>query len=54
MKIQFFLTFEKWLEHLWNSLIMLEIGGKSFENRWSRFEVDENLSATSVIFGSRR
>ena len=35
--------------------MMLEIGWKSYENRcWPCFEVIENLSASSVIFESRR
>ena len=42
-------TFEKSSEHLRNSSIMLEIG-----NRWSCFEVVENLSTPSVIFGIRQ
>ena len=41
-------------EHLRNSLIWLEIGWKSFGNRWPCFEVVENLSTPSVIFGSCR
>ena len=42
-------TFEKSSEHLRNSSIMLEIG-----NRWPCFEVVENLSTPSVIFGIRQ
>ena len=50
MKIQFFF----WLnEYLPNSLIMLEIGLKSFGNHWPWLEVVENLSTPSVIFGSQ-
>ena len=33
---------------------MLKIGWKSFGNRWPCFEVIENLSTPSVIFGSQR
>ena len=42
-------TFGKSWEHLRNSLIMLEIG-----KHWPCFEVVENLSTPSVIFGRRR
>ena len=47
-------TFEMSSEHLRNFLIMLEIGWKSFGNRWPCFEVVEKLSTPSVIFGSHR
>ena len=47
--------FEKSSEHLQNSLIMLEIGWKSFGNHCRPcFEVIENLSTHSVIVGSHR
>ena len=46
--------FEKSSEHLRNSLIMLEIGWKSFENRWPCFEVVKNLSTSWVNFGRRQ
>ena len=43
---------EKSSEHLRNSLIMLEIGRKSFGNHcWPCFEVVENLS--TLTFGYR-
>ena len=45
-------TVEKSSQHLWNSLIMLEIGWKSFGNHWPCFEVVENLSTPSVTFAS--
>ena len=48
------MTFEKSSEHLRNSLIMLEIGWKSFGNRWPCFKVVKNLSTSSVNFGRRR
>lgn len=47
-------TLEKLSEHLRNSLIMLEIGWKSFGNCCPCVEVIKNLSTPSVIFGSRR
>ena len=55
------MTFEKSLEHLQNSLIMLEIGWKFFGNLcWPYFEVIKNISTSLVIvrslpkiFGSR-
>ena len=46
-----FKTFEKWSEHLQT---MLEICWKSFGNRWPYFEVVQNLSTPSALFGSRR
>ena len=44
-------AFEKLSQHLWNSLIMLEIGWKLFGNC---FEIIENLSIPLFIFGRRR
>ena len=48
--IQFF----RLKEHLRTSLVMHEIGWKSFGNCWLCFEVIENFYTPSVIFGSRQ
>ena len=51
---QKFNSFFQRKEYIPNYLIMLKIGRKSFGNRWPCFELVENLSTPSVIFGSQR